>query len=70
MLPACVRCGAGRGAAGPDRPDRPDRLVFDLDPDEGLDFGDTKKAAKIGEELKAKQAWLDQAMGGVKEFGG
>ena len=32
--------------------------------------GDTKKAAKIGEELKAKQAWLDQAMGGVKEFGG
>ena len=32
--------------------------------------GDSKKAAKLGEELKAKQAWLDQAVGGVKEFGG
>lgn len=32
--------------------------------------GDDKKAAKLQDELKAKQAWLDQAMGGVKEFGG
>lgn len=45
-----------------------DDLQADLSAAEAA--GDTTKAAKLGEELKAKQAWLDQAMGGVKEFGG
>lgn len=45
-----------------------DDLQADLSAAEAA--GDTKKAAKLGEELKVKQAWLDQAMGGVKEFGG
>ena len=38
--------------------EQPDRLVFDLDPDEGLDFGDTKKAA---EHLKNQLAELGLA---------
>ncbi len=60
-LVACVQMGTiefhGWGSSV-DTLERPDRLVFDLDPDEGLDFADTKKAA---EHLKTQLAEIGLA---------
>ena len=45
---ACVQMGTIEfhgWASHVDAIERPDRLIFDLDPDEGLDFADVKKAA-------------------------
>jgi bifunctional non-homologous end joining protein LigD len=48
-LVACVQMGTiefhGWGSRSSDV-ESPDRMIFDLDPDEGLDFEDVKKAAK------------------------
>ncbi|WP_373928213.1 DNA ligase D [Sphingomonas aerolata] len=57
-LVACVQMGTiefhGWGSSN-ETLEKPDRLVFDLDPDEGLDFDDTKKAAEF---LKTQLAEL------------
>jgi bifunctional non-homologous end joining protein LigD len=57
-LVACVQMGTiefhGWGATV-ESLERPDRMVFDLDPDEDLDFADTKRAA---EHLKEQLAEL------------
>jgi bifunctional non-homologous end joining protein LigD len=57
-LVACVQMGSieFHGWGSPiSTLEKPDRLVFDLDPDEGLDFADTKRAA---EHLKEQLAEL------------
>ena len=55
-LLACVQMGTiefhGWGARSGDV-ERPDRMIFDLDPDEGLDFADVKQAAQ---DLRRKLA--------------
>ena len=56
-LVACVQMGTiefhGWGSRI-DPLEKPDRMVFDLDPDEGLDFADTKKAAEYLREQLAE----------------
>ncbi|WP_448501280.1 DNA ligase D [Sphingomonas sp.] len=62
---ACVQMGTiefhGWGAPAGDV-ERPDRMVFDLDPDEGLDFGDVKKAAMHLKQLLADMGLTSFAM--------
>ncbi|HTG39391.1 DNA ligase D [Sphingomonas sp.] len=62
---ACVQMGTiefhGWGARVADV-ERPDRLVFDLDPDEGLDFGDVKKAAEHLKSVLADMGLTSFAM--------
>jgi len=46
---ACVQMGTIEfhgWASRVDAVEQPDRMIFDLDPDEGLDFGDVKRAAR------------------------
>ncbi len=56
-LVACVQMGSiefhGWGSSV-ETLERPDRLVFDLDPDEGLGFAETKKAAEYLKEQLAE----------------
>ena len=42
--------------------EKPDRLVFDLDPDEGLDFGDVKRAAEDIKQHLADMGLTSYAM--------
>lgn len=64
-LLACVQMGGiefhGWGAPASNI-DHPDRMIFDLDPDEGLDFDDVKKAAVILKEELAELGLATDAM--------
>jgi bifunctional non-homologous end joining protein LigD len=67
---ACVQMGAiefhGWGSLADDV-ERPDRMVFDLDPDEGLDFEDVKTAALVvKKELEALGLHSDPMLSGGK----
>jgi len=64
-LLSCVQMGGiefhGWGAPVSDV-EHPDRMIFDLDPDEGLDFEDVKKAAVILKEELATLGLASDAM--------
>jgi bifunctional non-homologous end joining protein LigD len=69
-LIACVQMGAiefhGWGSLADDI-EHPDRMVFDLDPDEGLDFEGVKKAALVvKQELAAMGLQSDPMLSGGK----
>jgi bifunctional non-homologous end joining protein LigD len=61
----CVQMGTiefhGWGARA-DAIERPDRMVFDLDPDEKLDFGDVKRAASDIHDHLAEMGLVSHAM--------
>jgi len=64
-LVACIQMGSiefhGWGASVADI-ERPDRMVFDLDPDEGMDFAATKQAAEYLKEQLAELGLVSFAM--------